>query len=337
MRVAVLGAGHWGRHLIRNFGALGALAGFGDRDARALDQFDGQYPTVPRFAAADTLLESADVEAVAIATPAATHGALAVRALAAGKHVFVEKPLALTAAEAVAIRERLAMTDRILMVGHLLLYHPAFEALERTVGAGKLGDLRYAYSNRLSLGRIRREENSLWSFAPHDISMILHLTGELPVQVMASGSMQLNPSVADTSLSYLRFANNIEAHIFVSWLHPFKDHRLVVVGSDGMIVFNDVAAGARKLLFYPHTARWEGDAPIVEEAPAEPIAYDDDEPLRRECQHFLSCVRDGARPRSDVEEGTRVLTVLEACQRSMVSRLPVDLGPGTDFTTPAGT
>ena len=325
LRVGVLGAGYWGRNLVRNFASLGALGAICDAEPAVHEDMAANYPGAARYTALDELLEATGIDAVVIATPAATHAEFARRALAAGKHVFVEKPLALTAAEADGVREQLAQTDRQLMVGHLLLYHPAFEALERAARDGLLGELRYIYSNRLSLGRIRREENSLWSFAPHDIAMYLELVGRMPTRVAANGSAHLSPGVADSSLSYMKFGDDLEAHIFVSWLHPYKDHRLVVIGSDAMIVFNDAAEGDDKLLLYRHTARWEDDVPVVLKAPAEPIAYQRDEPLRRECEHFIHCIRDNRPPRSGIEEGYRVLQVLDACQRSMATGAAVDL------------
>jgi len=325
LRVGVLGAGYWGRNLVRNFASLGALGAICDVDPAVHEDMAANYPRAARYTTVDEFLDAAHIDAVVIATPAATHAALARQALAAGKHVFVEKPLALTAAEADGVREQLARTDRQLMVGHLLLYHPAFEALECAVRDGQLGELRYMYSNRLSLGRIRREENSLWSFAPHDIAMYLELVGRMPTRVAANGSAYLSPGVADSSVSYMKFGDGIEAHIFVSWLHPFKDHRLVVIGSDGMIVFNDAAEGNDKLLLYPHTARWEDDVPVVLKAPAEQIAYERVEPLRRECEHFIRCIRDNQPPRSGIEEGCRVLQVLDACQRSMATGVAVEL------------
>jgi UDP-2-acetamido-3-amino-2,3-dideoxy-glucuronate N-acetyltransferase len=211
------------------------------------------------------------------------------------------------------------------MVGHLLLYHPAYRSLKRLVDAGDLGDLRYIYSNRLSLGRIRREENALWSFAPHDVSMMLDLTGQMPHTAMTSGGTYLSPMVADTTLSSFSYSNDLRAHIFVSWLHPYKDHRVVVVGTEGMAAFNDTAAGPDKLLLYRHRVEWDGDLPSVDRADASAVPYDDDEPLRLECQHFLDCIANGATPRSNVEEAIRVLSVLDACQRSLTLGMPVSI------------
>ena len=324
-RIGVIGLGHWGANLVRNMHALGALAAMNDAAAPARTKFAAAYPEARLAETADAVLADPAIEAVMIATPAATHGALVKQALAAGKHVFVEKPLCLDVEEARALKAEAARRGRILMVGHLLHYHPAFIALRDAVKSGALGALRYIYSHRLSLGRIRREENALWSFAPHDISMILALVGAMPGRVSAEGAHFLSHGVADTTLSHMTFPGGEQAHVFVSWLHPFKDQRLVVVGEKGMAVFNDVAAGPEKLLRYGHVAGWSGDIPIVTKAEAEPIPYGKEEPLRRECEAFLAAVRGGPVPLSDAAEGIRVLAVLDACQRALECRMPVEL------------
>ena len=240
--MAVIGAGHWGRNLVRNFSALGALSAVCDKDSAVRGGLE--LPGGVRWETDPTVLFSDPrIDAVAVATPATTHGALTRQALDAGKHVFVEKPLCLDLAEAEALGALADRLGRALMVGHLLLYHPAFDALSAELARGGLGALRYVYSTRASLGRIRREENALWSFAPHDVSMILALTGAMPDRVFSAGGSWLHPPVADTSLTHLTFPGNVQAHVFVSWLHPYKDQRLVVVGSDGMAVFNDVEQG----------------------------------------------------------------------------------------------
>ena len=327
-RVAVIGLGHWGANLVRNVAALGALAAMHDTVPATRARFAAAHPTARLHDDAASVLADPTIEAVMIATPAATHGALVKRALEAGKHVFVEKPLCLDVAEAEALAKDAARRGRILMVGHLLHYHPAFLALSAAVRGGKLGKLRYIYSHRLSLGRIRREENALWSFAPHDISMILALMGTMPVRVSADGAYFLADGVADTTLTHFTFPGGEQAHVFVSWLHPFKDQRLVVVGEKAMAVFNDVATGAEKLLVYRHEAGWTGDIPFVTKAEAEPLPFAlGAEPLKRECETFLAALRGGPAPPSDAAEGIRVLTVLDACQRALESRAPVDLPP----------
>lgn len=324
-RIAVIGAGYWGRNLVRNFASLGALAAICDGDAASLAAMAKAQPGIPVHADAASVLADNSIAAVAIATPAVTHGALAAQALAAGKHVFVEKPLCLDLEEAERLAALAQSKGLVLMVGHMLLYHPAFVALRSKIAAGDIGRLRYVYSTRLSLGKIRREENALWSFAPHDVSMILRLTGRMPRRVVANGEAFLTAGVADTTLSHLTFDDELQAHIFVSWLHPYKDQRLVVIGSEGMLVFNDVAPAPEKLLFYRHRVGWDGDLPSVDKADAIPVPFAADEPLNAECRHFLDCVATGQQPESDALEGIRVLKVLDACQRALNSRQPVDL------------
>jgi len=325
-RIGEIGLGHWGANLVRNVAALGALAAMYDAAPATRAKFAAAHPAARAAESADAIFADPAIEAVMIATPAATHGALVKQALEAGKHVFVEKPLCLDVAEAEALAGLAARRGRILMVGHLLHYHPAFLALAAAVKSGRLGKLRYIYSHRLSLGRIRREENALWSFAPHDISMILALMGAMPVRVSAEGGHFLSHGVADTTLTHFTFPGGEQAHVFVSWLHPFKDQRLVVVGERAMAVFNDVSAGADKLLLYRHEAGWSGDIPFVSKAEAEPSPFDAGaEPLRRECETFLAALRGGPMPPSDAAEGIRVLTVLDACQRALEARAAIEL------------
>jgi UDP-2-acetamido-3-amino-2,3-dideoxy-glucuronate N-acetyltransferase len=325
--VGVIGLGQWGRNLIRNMAALGAARAMCDPDPSTRATLAAQYREVPALAEPEAIFADPAIEAVMIATPAVTHGALVRAALAAGKHVFVEKPMCLDIAEAEELANLAVRANRLLMVGHLLLYHPAFTSLQASIAAGQLGRLRYIYSNRASLGRIRRDENALWSFAPHDVSMILALAGALPERVIATGGAFLSTGIADTTLSHLTFAGGLQAHIFVSWLHPFKDHRLVVVGERAMAAFDDTAQGPGKLLLYRHQAEWSGAVPVVNKAAAEPIPYDEVEPLRRECSVFLAAVRGRAKPPSDAAEGIRVLRVLNACQAALESGMPVRLDP----------
>ena len=306
--VVVLGCGMWGRNLVRTFSELGALVGVADPDplvARAVADAHGVAVRPLR-----EVLDDGRVDAVVVAAPARLHAELASTALDAGKHVFVEKPLALTLADAERVVIRAREQDRVLMVGHLLQYHPAFLALRDLVAEGSLGDLRYLASTRLNLGRVRREENSLWSFAPHDISMILALTGSEPDEVAAHGASFLTPGVADVTTTHLRFASGERAHVHVSWLHPFKEQRLVVVGGEGMAVFDDTLGWDEKLRVFDHSVDLSGPVPQADRADARSIALTPSEPLRLECQHFLDCVRTGAQPRTDGDEAVGVLRVL---------------------------
>jgi UDP-2-acetamido-3-amino-2,3-dideoxy-glucuronate N-acetyltransferase len=327
VKIGVVGTGYWGKNLLRNFSELGVLGAMCDRNRDVLDIYAERYPGINCYNNFDAMLADGELDAIAIATPAETHAALAEQALASNKHVFVEKPLCLFVDEAEHLIQLAAAQERRLMVGHLLLFHPAFRAIQRVVADGEIGQLRYIYANRLSLGKIRREENSLWSFAPHDISMILRLTGRMPTQVSTLGGNYLNPKIADTTLSHLTFGEGLQAHVFVSWLHPYKDHRLVVVGSDGMLVFDDVLLGEEKVQIYPHQVAWEGDLPVIDKAEARPVPHETTEPLRLECEHFVDCVSNDKQPISDGDEGWRVLSVLDACQRSLDEGNAIKLPP----------
>ncbi len=285
VKIAVAGAGYWGKNLVRNFDSLGVLGLICDNQKETLETFSENYPHVPITDSFNSVLEDDSVTAVAIATPAETHYQVVKETLLADKHVFVEKPLALQEAEGIKLHELAKDRKKVLMVGHLLQYHPVVVKLKQLVSTGELGKLQYIYSNRLNLGKIRREENILWSFAPHDISVILSLADEMPDEVLSSGANYLHPKVADVTLSSLSFPSGIRAHIFVSWLHPYKEQRLVVVGDRKMAVFNDVEP-EDKLLLYPHRIEWKDHLPVPDKKEAERVAVDKKEPLREECLHF---------------------------------------------------
>ena len=313
--VAVIGCGYWGRNLVRNFHDFGALAAIFDSDETTAAALHEQYGAENR--AFIDILGDPDIHGVAIAAPAEQHFAVAREALLAGKHVFVEKPLALEVAQAESLCALAESADRTLMVGHLLQYHTAFLKLRELVGEGALGRLQYLYSNRLNLGKIRREENILWSFAPHDISMILSLIGEEPDQVTATGASYLHKAIADVTTTQLRFPGGERAHVFVSWLHPFKEQKLVVVGDAAMAVFDDSLAWPEKLVLYKHRISWRDGMPLPEKAEGKPVPLTESEPLRAECRHFLDCIVSGDRPRTDGREGVRVLRVLAAAEQAM--------------------
>ena len=314
--VAVIGSGYWGRNLVRNFFDLNALSVICDTDPKNLQAFGEQYPRCRMVSIYKEVLKDQAIRAVAIATPAETHGALVREALLAGKHVLVEKPLCLSCDEGRSLVSLARERQRILMVGHLLWYHPAVLKLKELIDSGELGRLQYVYSNRLNLGKIRREENILWSFAPHDLSVILGLLGEMPESVSAQGGNYLHKQIADITVTMLSFASGIKAHVFVSWLHPYKEQKLIVVGDRKMAVFDDLEK-KDKLLLYPHSIVWKHQVPVPNRAEAQPVEVPAEEPLRAECVHFLECIRYGRQPRTDGEEGLRVLTVLQRCQEAL--------------------
>ena len=319
--IAVVGGGYWGKNLIRNFAELGALRTVCDSSLGVETAFRGKYPDLQFTREYAAVLADQQIQGVVLATPAAQHFQMAKQALEAGKDVFVEKPLALHFAAGQELVQLAASKRRILMVGHILQYHPAVRELKKMVAAGELGRIQYIYSNRLNIGKIRAEENILWSFAPHDISVLLALLGEEPHSVTCEGGDYLNQGIADVTLSQFSFANGVRAHIFVSWLHPFKEQRLVVVGSEKMAVLDDTAAD--KLVVYPHRVEWKGRVPNAVKADSDPIPIDNTEPLRNECMEFLECLQTRRTPRTDGEEGLRVLRVLNACQESMERRKAV--------------
>ena len=317
IKVVVAGSGYWGKNLVRNFHALGALAGICDKDPRVLQKLQEMYDGVPIFQRFDDLFAESGpaADAIAIATPAENHYELAKKALSVGKHVFVEKPLSLTVDEGKELVQLAEQNRLTLMVGHILQYHQAVLKLKGLVDNGELGKIQYLYSNRLNIGKIRVEENILWSFAPHDISVILMLLGEMPETVHATGGSYLQHHIPDTTLTTMDFPSGVKAHIFVSWLHPFKEQKLVVVGEKKMAVFDDVSQ--EKLLLYPHKIEWLHRIPVAAKADAEPVEIEMKEPLKAECQHFLECVKQGLTPKTDGEEGLRVLQILQASQESL--------------------
>jgi len=314
--VAVVGCGHWGRNLIRNFYSLGHLRAICESNPAALEVFEAQCPGAQGYQRFEDLLKDPEIDAVVLATPAEWHYPMAMAALSAGKDVFVEKPLALDAEDGREMVLEAHERGAILMVGHLLRYHPAILKIQEMVADGTLGRLDYIYSNRLSMGKIRQEENALWSFAPHDISVILALVGQMPVQVTATGGAYLQPNIADVTVSNLLFDRGTRCHIFVSWLHPYKEQRLVVVGSKQMVVFEDSRAENKLMAFDKHI-EWKNGALEATKPQGTPIPFAAEEPLRRECQHFVDCVLHRKAPLTTGEEGVRVLQVLQACQRSL--------------------
>ncbi len=314
--IAVVGAGYWGRNHVRNFAELGALSAVCDSDPKVLAEFRASYPNISTYSQINEVLADPGIKAVSLATPAAEHFAGAKAALSAGRHVLVEKPISMSTAEAEELARMARDRNLVLMVGHLLEYHSPFVALKGLVASGDLGKITYVYSHRLSFGKIRQEENVLWSLAPHDISMILRLLGEQPQSVQASGLSWVTPGVFDTVTANLSFAGGARAHVFVSWLHPFKEQRLVVVGTEKMAVFDDVLKEG-KLKLYPSRVEWKDQRPIPAAGEPEAVAYSGDEPLRAECAHFLKCIETGDQPLTSGASAVQVTQVLEACERSL--------------------
>lgn len=323
-RIAVIGSGYWGKNLVRAFSELGALKLVCDTRKEIVWQAQEKYGvrTTTQFS---EVLQDAEIDAVAIAAPAVHHFDLARKALIAGKDVFVEKPLALRVEEGEELVKLAELQRRILMVGHILEYHPAILELKRLIQDGELGRIQYIYSSRLNLGKLRTEENILWSFAPHDIAAILYLLDEMPERVCSHGGTYLNPQVYDTTLSTCDFKAGVKAHIFVSWLHPFKEQKLAIIGDKKMAVFNDLEA-ENKLVLYSHRIDWRDRIPVAHKDGGQIVVLAKEEPLRRECEHYIQCCRTREIPRTDGTSAVRVLRVLQKCEESLqTSGLPVEL------------
>jgi predicted dehydrogenase len=322
VRIGVVGLGYWGPNIARNFSAIpgSELAWCCDGSPEALDRARAMFPGVRLTSSLEDLLRDPELDAVAIATPVPTHAELAVRVLEAGKHCFVEKPLAQSVADAARAVAAAADADRVLMVGHLLEYHPGVRMLKELADTGELGDrIYYIYGNRLNLGKLRADENALWSLGAHDVSVVLHLAGEEPSEAVAHGESYVRAGVEDVVFCFLRFPSGLSAHLHLSWLDPHKERRFTVVGSRRMATFDDMALEGKVTIYdkgFDEDARGYGEY-ITRSGGIVSPAIPNVEPLRVECEHFIECVAGGRRPRSDGESGLRVVRVLERLQESL--------------------
>jgi len=317
-RLAVVGLGYWGPNIARNIDAMAdvELAWVADDDPRRLARGFGAARTTDSL---DELLADEALDGVLLATPVPTHGELALRVLEAGKHCFVEKPLALTSAEAEAAVAAAEGAGCILMVGHLLEYHPGVRKLAEVVASGELGEVRYIYTNRLNLGQLRADENALWSLGAHDVSVVLALAGEEPHELDARGECYMRAGIEDVVFAYMRFPSGITAHLHLSWLDPHKERRLTVVGSQRMATFDDMEL-ERKLTIYDKGFDEKADSwgeYITRSGDVTSPRIPNAEPLRLEIEHFVDCIRSGEQPRSDGRSGLRVVRVLEGLQHAL--------------------
>jgi predicted dehydrogenase len=321
VRVGVVGLGYWGPNLARNLAAIPGceLAWLCDSDEHARAKLQRSFPAARATAELGELLDDDSLDAIVLATPVTTHAELAIAVAVAGKHCFVEKPLATNAADAERAVAAAAAADRILMVGHLLEYHPAVAKLRELIDDDELGGLYYIYGNRLNLGKLRADENALWSLGAHDVSVALHLIGEEPVECVAQGASYVRDGVQDVVFCYLRFPSGIVAHLHLSWLDPHKERRITVVGSRRMATFDDMLIEGKLTVYdkgFDEDTRSWGEY-IARSGDTFSPRIPNFEPLRIECEHFIECVRTGATPRSDGHSGLRVVRVLEALQRSL--------------------
>ncbi|MDR3135085.1 MAG: Gfo/Idh/MocA family oxidoreductase, partial [Deltaproteobacteria bacterium] len=317
--VAVLGAGYWGRNLVRDFSSLGALKVICDPDQAVREAMAKAYPGATIVDSPDKALADKAVTAVAIATPAPTHAALVIEAINAGKDVFVEKPLALKVEDGEAMVGAARKAGRILVVDHLLNRHPAFAELKRQVWDGQLGTILRIWARRHNFGKIRKDENVSWSFAPHDVAMILGLAGQSPVSVEATGACFLTDGVEDIVEGSLAFESGLTAQLSVSWLNPYKEQKLAVIGDRKMAVFDDTAAWDSKLTIYGHQVNWENQAPkAIKDEAGKKISFAPLESLKEQCRIFLDCAKSRAQPPdSDGQEALEVMKVLLALDRAL--------------------
>ena len=322
VRIGVVGLGYWGPNLARNFGAIAGseLVWCCDPVEEARARLQPMFPGVRFTGSLDDLLTDPSLDAVAIAAPVPTHAELALRVLEAGKHCFVEKPLAQSRADAERVVQAARDADRLLMVGHLLEYHPGVQQLKELTASGELGDrIYYIYGNRLNLGKLRSDENALWSLGAHDVSVLLYLAEEEPSEVTAHGASYVRDGVEDVVFCYLRFPSGLTAHLHLSWLDPHKERRFTVVGSRRMATFDDMALEGKLTIYdkgFDEDSRSYGEY-ITRAGYSYSPQIANDEPLRVECGHFVECIRGGKQPRSDGESGLRVVAVLERLQQSL--------------------
>jgi predicted dehydrogenase len=321
LRIGVAGLGYWGPNLARNFAGIEGceLAWCCDGSDAARERWQGAFPGTRFTGSLDDLLDDPSLDAIVLATPVPTHGPLAERVLAAGKHCFVEKPLASSQAEAERVVAAAEASGRVLMVGHLLEYHPGVAKLKEIADSGDLGDIHYIYSNRLNLGKLRADENALWSLGAHDVSVVLHLAGEEPYELDARGESYMRPGIEDVVFGFLRFPSGLAAHLHLSWLDPHKERRFTVVGSRRMATFDDMDIERKVTVYdkgFDESSSSYGEY-ITRAGDIWSPRVDNREPLRLECEHFVECVRGRGTPRSDGASGLRVVRVLEGLQRAL--------------------
>jgi predicted dehydrogenase len=319
--VGVVGLGYWGPNLARNFANLpGAeLRWCCDGRQEARERFAAVHRQARFTGDLDDLLTDSELDAIVLATPVPTHASLALRVLEAGKHCFVEKPLAQSVADAERAVEAADRAGKVLMVGHLLQYHPGVVKLKELAASGELGAVQYIYGNRLNLGQLRADENALWSLGAHDVSVVLHLAGEEPSELSARGESYVRPGVEDVVFAFMRFPSGLSAHLHLSWLDPHKERRFTVVGAKKMATFDDMALEQKITVYdkgFDENAESYGEY-ITRSGDIFSPRLPNAEPLRLECEHFVACVAEGTTPLSDGRSGLRVVRVLEGLQREL--------------------
>ena len=321
--IAVVGCGYWGKNLVRNFSELEVLSSICDPDTEIANKYAGQYNV--KNSSFIEIINDVNIKGVVLAVPAPLHASMAIEAMNKGKHVFVEKPIAMNETEAELMITTAKKNSVKLMVGHLLQYHPIFKTIRKIVNADEIGKLNYIYSNRLSFGKIRTKEDIIWSFAPHDISMILSLAGQDPEFIITKSTSIIQKNIADTATIHMEFKSGLKSHISVSWLHPYKEHKLVVSGKSAMLVFDDTKPWNEKLAIYPYEVVSSKGIINLKKSDVKYLEVSEEEPLKNECQDFIDVVEKNIKPMTDGDEGLRVVKVLSAASKSKTTNEAVKL------------
>ena len=312
--IAVVGCGYWGKNLVRNFSELEVLSSICDPDTEIANKYASQYNV--KNSSFIEIINDVNIKGVVLAVPAPLHASMAIEAMNKGKHVFVEKPLAMNVTEAELMITTAKKNGVKLMVGHLLQYHPIFKTIRKIVNADEIGKLNYIYSNRLSFGKIRTKEDIIWSFAPHDISMILSLADQDPEFIITKSTSTIQKNIADTATIHMEFKSGLKSHISVSWLHPYKEHKLVVSGKSAMLVFDDTKPWNEKLALYPYEVVSSKGIINLRKSDVKYLEVPEEEPLKNECRDFIDVVEKNIKPMTDGAEGLRVIKVLSAASKS---------------------
>ena len=312
--IAVVGCGYWGKNLVRNFSELEVLSSICDPDTEIANKYASQYNV--KNSSFIEIINDVNIKGVVLAVPAPLHASMAIEAMNKGKHVFVEKPIAMNETEAELMITTAKKNNVKLMVGHLLQYHPIFKTIRKIVNADEIGKLNYIYSNRLSFGKIRTKEDIIWSFAPHDISMILSLADQDPEFIITKSTSTIQKNIADTATIHMEFKSGLKSHISVSWLHPYKEHKLVVSGKSAMLVFDDTKPWNEKLALYPYEVVSSKGIINLKKSDVKYLEVPEEEPLKNECQDFIDVVEKNIKPMTDGDEGLRVVKVLSAASKS---------------------
>lgn len=315
IKICVIGAGKWGKNHVKTLFSLNITIGCIDTDLKQLQKIKSLFPKINCYSNFEESIKD-NFDGYIIATPPSSHAKLAQLIISNKKPVLVEKPLSLSVSESKKIKSHLIKHDGKLLVGHLLLFHPAIIKIKSMIDEGKIGKIQYIYSNRLNLGTIRSEENVFWSFAPHDISLFQFFSKSFPSDIYSTGGDFLQKNIHDTTITYLKYPNGIQGHIYVSWLHPFKEHRLVLIGSKGSLHFEDSAQN-KPLLFYEKDETQDKDMISIKNKISKKIEYEPSLPLENELKYFIEIIKGDIIKKAGIDEGIDVIKILEIASKSL--------------------